>query len=290
MSAHFFCPICGEPFQHGPHLSKNVVLGKPVKNCPLKEKAAIYVYVQDDRGAGLQGSTVNCDGKNPDSDPEGYAIFDQLEDSKTYPTTIGPKLTDGFYLFSPSKFDPTAHSGSITMVVFQLNPYAELKVAVKRSDKENVYFKDVVLTVTTDTPTAAPQTPQQHSSDTGPVSFSKLKRTDYKITATLAGNQKEEFELEDPAETTKSVEPHTDNLVEFLVSPAGWINFHLVEKKGASESPLDGAFNLQQSGKSQRKENTDAGAAKLKRLEAGNFKIDNVEIGEQYEFVELVQS
>jgi hypothetical protein len=174
MSAHFICPICGEPFEHGPHDLRKTVLGSSVQACP-KGKGAIYVYVQDDRGAGLQGSTVNCAGKTPDSDKEGYAIFDQLNE-QIYPTSIGPKLTSGYYLFSPKQFQAAARDGQVTLVAFQLNPYCRLKVAVKRADKNNEYLKDVLLKVSTEAPDALANPPEQKSLATAPVEFQQLGR------------------------------------------------------------------------------------------------------------------
>src|ERR1051325_1907185 len=103
MASFLVCPICGDNVQcRRSHEAIPLEVANITTPCPLK-KGAIYVFVKDDRGKGVEGVQVTCNG-TPPSDSEGFAFFDPLEDGRSYLTSINlaptPTLALKYYIFS----------------------------------------------------------------------------------------------------------------------------------------------------------------------------------------------
>jgi hypothetical protein len=291
MASFLVCPICGGKAEcRGPHDAISLDVTSVTIPCPLK-KGAIYVFVKDDRGKGVEDVQVTCKG-TPTSDSEGFAFFDPLEDGRSYLTsidlTLTPTIASKYYVFSQSKISAPVTAGRITLVEFQLNRYVPLKVAVRRSDKKQIYVKDVPINVSTLTPEAAPPKPDANSMDTGPVVFDGLKQTTYKAVIQLTGTLHEDYTIDGKSEDQCAVTANKENLLEFLLLPAAWIRFKVCDE---GDRALNGPvkLHLQQAG--EEKKETPAendGTAYVDKLEPGSkVNVLSVEVAERYELISL---
>ena len=286
------CTICGQQITcTNPHTAPEHQLGGATLDCPL-QKGAIYVYVKDDTGTGVKGVKVTCTGGPQDTDDLGFAFYDPLAEgphATSISLTPTPLLEDKYYIFSTTPLNPVVSRGRITQVEFQINRLAPLKVAVTRSDK-GTYLKSADIKVETTTANAAPSTPNKPSLDTGPVEFAKLRKTSYKVTVTLAGTDKDNFIFDDKAIVDYVVDPSKDNLLEFPVSPAGWIAFKFIDNAGA-DLKVVAKLSLEQVAMGAADKDTAAeGTLRVEKLEPGDMQCKTITLPEQYEFVSLASA
>jgi hypothetical protein len=291
VASFLVCPICGDKVQcSGSHSAIQPELTSVITPCPLK-KGAIYVFVKDDRGKGVEGVHVTCKG-TPPSDSEGFAFFDPLEDGRSYLTSIDlvptPTIASKYYIFSQSKIKAPVSAGRITLVEFQLNRYVPLNVAVRRSDKKQIYVKDVPINVSTVTPEAAPPKPDANSTDSGPVIFDRLKQTTYKAVIQLTGTLQDDYTIEGKSEDQCAVAADKENLLEFFLLPAAWIRFKVVDE---GDQALNGTvkLHLQQAGEEKKEKPAENdGTAYVDKLEPGSkVNVLSVEVPERYELISL---
>ncbi|MBI2686059.1 MAG: hypothetical protein HYX27_07065 [Acidobacteria bacterium] len=126
---HLICRRCGSEVEHACSPSK--AMGESVMPCALK--GALWVYVTDMAGNGIEGVGVSVDRTNKRTDKIGFAGFDPLE-----PGTARVELTEltgsaavEFELPEVKTFEASIANGQISMVEFQLSSWIEIYVQDK---------------------------------------------------------------------------------------------------------------------------------------------------------------
>ncbi len=289
MPAHFTCPICGKPFQcDGPHEGASEDIGI-VKECPL-HVGAIYIFVKDDTGKGVAQVKTMCGTRKPtNTDPEGFAFYEQLE-VNPYPVSIELENSDStvaeeHYTFVRASLTPTVEKGKITIVEFQINRYGTLEVEVKRTDTK-ARVGAVNIHVTGERSSDGPLKSDEPSLDTGPVRFEKLKPTSvYKAAIHLDEHQDKKFRISGALEQEPiRVSPDGPNRIEFLLDPIYWIKLRILE----GEEPVSATILLQQNGKEETLAQDMVGVQGLENLDAGAMTVNRIEVPTpSYEFVSI---
>ena len=295
MSSILVCPICGKQQTCGPHEGPLLALKESISPCPLK-KGGIYAYVRDDRGRGVPGVKVTCAGDGPYSgangrfsDEEGFAIFDPREDG-SHDTAIHVAQSQNdvprdYYAFSAEVVSVPVSKGKITLVEFQLNRYGILHVVVKRSDKPPLLFKGAQIRVESD---QKPDPGPENSLDSGPVPFHGRKRIVHTVRASLTGPDKENYAFDGEPLATPFVVPDKENLVEFSISPAGWIKFKIIDEKDKLLLPEDATLEVEAPGMAKENKDVKAGnVLEVQKLEPGAVKVHAATVPQGYALVDV---
>ena len=289
MSSHFVCPVCGKPFSCGPHPGPENVIST-IQECPLK-KGAIYVFVRDDLGRHIPGVKTLCSAcpnVTPNTDPEGFAFFEQL-DASTYDTAIElseseESVRSKHYAAFRTSVTATVEKGRITLVEFVLHLYAEMLVKLERTDGKVGPLPQANFGVDSSAHTPDPAS-QDHKE--GGTPFPKLKSTaNYTVACKLLNEEDtKNFKLVLDQQTDKTVSANKVTEVIFKVEPRFWIDLALVDKK---HDALKGNFTLKpQTGNTIAADDINATVRHVPDLQPGTIDINEITLTDSREFVSL---
>ena len=284
MSTHLVCPVCGKPFECGPHEGDQHVLS-PIQECPVK-KGALYVFVKDDRGDSIPKAKTYCGSNSFGTDSHGYAFYEQLDADK-YPTKVVVEESDksvssNYYAVHRTSLNPAVQGGKITMVEFVLHRFGDMLVKLERTDGKS------------DLPRASFQVsglnhspdPSSKDDEKGQASFPKLKPTEsYSASCALSSQDDlKNFKLVEDQKPDQKVKADQVTEVIFKVDPRFWIDLSLVDQ---TNNNLTGQFALKQDGKNITEKDVGGDIHHVPDLQSGKVEIEEITLSDSREFVSL---
>jgi hypothetical protein len=289
LSSHFVCPVCGKPFECGPHPGPQNVIST-IQECPLK-KGAIYVFVRDDLGRHIAGVKTLCSARpesKPNTDPEGFAFFEQL-DENTYTTSIDlgesvDNVRDNHYAVFRTSIETPVQKGKITLVEFVLHLYADMLAKLVRTDGKSEPLPRANFGVGGDSHTPDPASKDHQQ---GQAPFPKLKPTaNYTVVCKLLSeDDAKNFKLAVDQQADQRVKAGQTTEVIFKVEPRFWIDLALIDKK---DDTLKGNFALKpKAGNNIAAQDVDANMRHIPDLQPDTIDIEELTLTDSREFVDL---
>lgn len=290
-----------------PHSREGPKVGSGVQSCPLG-KGAIWVHVADDAGKGVAAipvSNPSGSGEKP-TDGSGFSPFDPLDEGSGYAVTIGPlpeNLKDSYFLPKiVTASGVPVKKGEITSVEFKLDRACKLKVIVREKD-EQVYIKDVNITLTGPAAESATAPDGTTTGANGEVLFQRLRKAACQAKLALAETDKKKYSLEEPDTQDADPDPDRTNEVIFRVIPMTWIKLQIRDKEADAipeeekrkKAQPKAKFKIKQpDGTGAEKPSGDAGLAEfeMKKKKDAACALEEIAIdGEElYEFVSATES
>ncbi len=174
------CATCGQPVECS-NCGPPREIDEPVLPCPHKTKGGIWVRVDDDAQAHIQGAPVSLAGRQKLTDPLGIASFDELE-AGDYTVTLDPLgngLAKAFDLPETTERKPKVAT-KIVLVTFKLTRRAKLEVHVVKKGDHKVKMSGAAIKIV-----EGDEAPKEKDTAEGVADFGLTKPGNYSIQVQL---------------------------------------------------------------------------------------------------------